>query len=102
MKVRSKLSLLDIFAHFVIWVLVSVCTLGIGLLFWPYASCRLIINSIVIGDTGRFRCKLTASHNIGHLVLWAILIAVSVGTLLPFYIFSVARTSINASYFEEA
>ena len=98
--VNSDLSLLDIVGHVVIWVVLSAITLGAGLLFWPYAAGKLIINSISFRDSTksrRLRCDLTITQQVGHVVIWGILIVCTAGILAPFYLFGVAKTLIDAT-----
>ena len=97
-SVKSNLSMLDVFGHIIIWLVVCVLTLGIGLLFWPYSAVKLVLNSMVLESkdgTGRVRCELSLGSSIGHLILWAILIVCTFGIAYPFYIFGVARTAID-------
>ena len=97
-SVKSNLSMLDVFGHIIIWLVVCVPTLGIGLLFWPYSAVKLVLNSMVLESkdgTGRGQCELSLGSSIGHLILWAILIVCTFGIAYPFYIFGVARTAID-------
>ena len=97
-QIYTKLTMLEVLGHLVIWAIISVLTLGIGTLFWPYAAAKLVLNSIVINNRS-IRCDLAVGGQIGHMILWAILIAVTLGLAFPFYVFGVLRTAINASRF---
>ncbi len=97
-SVKSSLSMLDVFGHIIIWLVVCVFTLGIGLLLWPYSAVKLVLNSMVLESkdgTGHVRCELSLGSTIGHLILWAVLIVCTGGIAYPFYIFGVARTAIG-------
>ncbi len=86
----------DILGHLVIWAVISLFTAGIGLLFWPYAAAKLVLNSIVI-DGRQIKCEIDLGKQVGHMILWAVLIVCTAFIAFPFYIFGVVRTSINVS-----
>ena len=87
---------MEILGHLIIWIIISIFTLGIGLLFWPYATAKLILDSIVI-EKRTIRCDLGISDQIVHIVIWAVLILFTGGLALPFYVIDVWRKAINAS-----
>ena len=97
-RVSTQLTMGEVLGHFVIWALISCFTLGIGLLFWPYAAAKMILDSMVI-DGHKMRCGLSISESIGHIILWGILIVVTMGLAAPFYFFGVVRTAINRTTF---
>ena len=95
-----NLTMLDVLGHLIIWLILSIITLGIGLFFWPYASAKMIINAIEIEDRsrsslGRLQCDVSFGQQIGHILLWILLTIVTLGIAYPFYIFGVARKVIN-------
>ncbi len=97
---RSELTTIKVIGHIVIWLLITLCTFGIGALFWPYAAIKLICESIVIVDeaghaSARLRCNFSFGEQLGHAVLWAIIIVLTGGLAAPFYLFGVAHTAIN-------
>ena len=98
--VKTSLSMMDVLGHLIIWLLISVITLGIGLFFWPYAAAKLIINSVELEDgrrssIGRLQCDFSFGSQIGHIILWILLSVVTLGLAYPFYLFGVARTVID-------
>ncbi len=99
-RCRAELSIFQVIGHAVIWLLISLITLGIGAFFWPYAAARLILESIVIADeagqpSARLRCHLGFGEQIGHAVLWLLLIAITGGFAGLVYLFGVAHFVIN-------
>ena len=99
-QMRSELTTIKVIGHIVIWLLITLCTFGVGGLFWPYAAIKLICESIVIADesgdaTARLRCNFPFGEQLGHAVLWAIFIVLTGGLAAPFYLFGVAHTAIN-------
>lgn len=99
-NLKTELTMTGVLGHFIIWLLISVITLGVGLFFWPYAAAKLILNATEIQDSnglrvGRLECSISAGTQIGHIVLWLLLTVITFGIAYPFYIFGVARTAIN-------
>lgn len=99
-NLRSQMTVIQVLGHVVIWLFISFITLGIGFLFWPYAAIKLIAESIVIADEGgqataRLRFSFSFGDQLGHAVLWLLLIVLTGGMAAPFYLFSVAHTAIN-------
>lgn len=95
-RLSTNLSIGDVIVHVLLWAIISIFTLGIGLLFWPYAQVKMVLNSIEVGNQ-RVQCELDLGKQIGHIILWAILIVLSLGLAAPFYIIGVIRTAINSS-----
>ncbi|HFD39820.1 MAG TPA: hypothetical protein ENJ31_08275 [Anaerolineae bacterium] len=92
--------MVDVLGHLLLWLLISVVTLGIGLFFWPYATSKFVINSISIYDNtnarvGQLRCNLSAGGQLGHIILWMIISVITLGLAYPFYLFGVIRTALN-------
>ncbi len=101
-RIRAEFTMMDVLGHLLIWAIITVVTLGIGIFFWPYAACRLVLNGIAIYDAsgarlGRLRCNLSAGQQIGHILLWTVLSLVTVGLAVPFYLFGVVRTAVNST-----
>ena len=95
-RLSTNLSIVDVIAHVLLWGFISIFTLGFGLLFWPYALVKMVLNSVAVGNQ-RVRCELDLGRQIGHIILWAVLIGITVGLAAPFYIIGVIRTAINSS-----
>lgn len=99
-RCRTRLSIFQVIGHVVIWLIIATFTLGIGAFFWPYAAAKLILESIVIVDehgdaSATLRCNLGFGEQIGHAVLWLILIALTGGIAGLCYLFGVAHFVIN-------
>ncbi|MYD08854.1 MAG: hypothetical protein F4X02_02310 [Chloroflexi bacterium] len=99
-RCRAQLSIFQVIGHVVIWLIISTVTLGIGALFWPYAAAKLILESIILTDetghpSARLRCNMGAGEQIGHAVLWLILIILTGGLAGLCYLFGVAHFAIN-------
>ena len=99
-RCRTQLSLSQVIGHVVIWLIIATFTLGIGALFWPYAAARLILESIVMTDeagnpSARLRCNLSLSEQIGHILIWLLLMLLTGGLAGLCYLFGVAHFAIN-------
>jgi hypothetical protein len=104
-RLRSELDLRQVWPSFLVWLAVSVCTLGLGWIVVSGHFFRLILNTTTIVDNngrrlGRLRCDYDVETGMGRIVLW---VAVSVATLgigLLFYSFHAARRAIDATTVE--
>ena len=89
----------DILVHLIVWVILSVITLGIALFFYPYSFAKLIINkSSLVADDGSRRsmvCETDLFSNIGHVILWIIISIVTLGLGYIFYFYKVWNYSLN-------
>ena len=60
---KSELGLVDIIGHFVLWVLLTIVTLGLALFVYPYYLFRFIISKTYVVDAdgkkyGRLICSI--------------------------------------------
>ena len=99
-RCRTQLTIFQVIGHVVIWLIISIVTLGIGALFWPYAAAKLILESILIVDEGgnanaSIQCDIAFGEQLGHAILWLILIALTGGIAGFCYLFGVAHFVIN-------
>jgi uncharacterized membrane protein YjgN (DUF898 family) len=99
-KLEIDLSLMDIIGHALLWTLLIIVTLGIGLLFYPYAFASKILNrTYILGDDGRrvgqLQCDLDLSGQIGHVFIWLLLTIITLGLALPVYVYKVWAIVIN-------
>lgn len=99
-RIAVTFTMMDVIGHIIIWLIISIFTLGIGLFFWPYSAGKMIVNGVVIydnndGRVGKLHCDLSAGRQVGHIVLWIVISVITVGIGFPFYLFGVARTVLN-------
>lgn len=92
----------EMVGHIILWVLLSIITLGIGAFFFVYSVQKMVINHTDVvnrrGDrVGRLRCEFSVTSSIGHVLLWVLLTIVTLGLALPFYIYRVNRVVTSAS-----
>ena len=99
-RIGVGFTMMDVLGHVIMWTIISIITFGVGLFFWPYASSKFIINSLTLYDNadariGKLRCNLSASSQIGHIILWVFISIITAGLAFPFYLFGVVRTALN-------
>lgn len=99
-RLRLELDAFAVIGHVVILLLFAIVTFGIGVIFFPYAAAKLILNSIFISDefgrpTARLRCTMGWAEQTGHAVLWALLVGFTGGIMAPFYVFALAQFAIR-------
>lgn len=98
MRLQANIGVMDIVGHLVVWVVLSILTLGIALFFFPYSFSKFVINRAEI-STGegvkRFRCNIDLFGNIGHIVLWIIISILTLGLGYIFYFYRVWNYALN-------
>jgi len=95
-RLRLDLDAVAVIGHVVILTLFAIVTVGIGVIFFPYAAAKLILNSIVISDEfgrpmARLHWSMGWAGQTGHAVLWALLVGFTGGIMAPFYVFALAQ-----------
>lgn len=98
-RVEAQVTFGDILGHGILWILISVITLGIGAFFYPYSFSKFIINRTFIwdgeGKRSRLRCDLDAGSQLGHILVWILLTVITVGLAFPFYLYKVWHLALN-------
>ena len=93
-RLKVELGMGEIIGHALIWLLISVVTVGIGLFFYPYSLAKTVLNSVYILDgndrrIGRFQCELSLSSQVGHIIIWLIISVLTLGIGYIFYLYKV-------------
>lgn len=93
-RLKTEVGVVDILGHMVLWVILSVVTLGIGLFFLPYSFAAFFVNRTYLVDTsggkvGRFKADIELTSQIGHVVLWIFISVITLGIGYMFYIYKV-------------
>lgn len=88
---QCNLTMWDVLSHVTLWILVSIVTFGVGLMFWPFAAAQMVADSVVIlDDSGKkhskIRCNINVMVQASVVGLWLLIIMLG-GTWL--YILSV-------------
>lgn len=105
MRLRSELDLGKVWPSFLVWLVVSVCTLGLGWIVVSGHFFRLILNSTAVVDAdgnrrGTLRCDYDVEAHMGQVAVWVLVSVVTLGVGLLFYSFHAARRAIDATTVE--
>ena len=97
---QSNLTFGAIFGHLLLWLIITIVTLGIGALFWPYATANFVLRNLTVvveGRTAKVKPGLGVGGQFLHVLGWAILIVITLGLAYPFYFFKVENVAINSA-----
>lgn len=100
MRLRSRLELGRVWPDFLVWLAVSIATLGLGWLVVAGHFFRLVINSVELVDAagqtrGRLVCDYDVERRTGELLRWLAICIVTLGVGLLFYSFHAARAALD-------
>ncbi len=84
LQLKSELGAFDVLGHLIIWLLLSIVTLGLALFVFPYYMQRFIISKTYAYDgdgkkIGRLVCTIDLASIIGNIILWAIISIITLG-----------------------
>ena len=104
-KLKSHISVLDIIVNAIIWLVLSVVTLGIAFFFYIYYYNKHAINKTDIVDgsgkkIGTLKCNPTFGDTLGHSIIWIILTIITLGFGLFFYFYKVLAFIISHTEIE--
>jgi len=104
-KIKCNFGITESIGNIILWVLLSIVTLGLAMLIFPYFAKKAILNKseIVSKDgsvIGRLRCDYSAASSIGHNILWGILIVLTFGLAAFIYGYYVSKVILNNTYIE--
>lgn len=101
MKLKADIAILDILGHLIIWVLLSLVTLGVALFFFPYSFSKFIINrTSLIDESGnemKMDCNINIFTDLGHVILWVLISILTLGFGYIFYFYRVWNYALNNS-----
>ncbi len=100
LRLNCTYSLTEAIGFLLIWLLISIITLGLGSFFAIYYFYKNIINRTYIHnranvEIGRLNCDLNIGEMIGHIVIWMLITIVTLGIGLIFYAFRTFRMCLN-------
>lgn len=104
-KLKCNFGIAESLGNIIIWILLSIVTIGLALLFFPYFLNKSVLNKTVVlggkGETiGHLNCKFSVSSSIGHAILWGILIVCTFGLASFFYVYRVVKVVLSETYIE--
>jgi len=99
-NLQCEYGLMEAIGFIILWIILTIITLGIGSFFAIYYFNKSIINKTYVTDkTGqriaRLNCELNLAEMIGHIVIWILLTIVTLGIGLIFYAFRTMRLCLN-------
>lgn len=100
LRLQSRLDLSEVWPDFLVWLAVSVLTLGLGWLIVAGHFFRRVIDSCEVVDAqgvpvGRLVCTFDVEKRTGELVRWLAICVLTLGVGLLFYSFHAARSALN-------
>lgn len=100
LRLTSRMDLAKVWPDFLVWLAVSVCTLGLGWLVVAGHFFRAVINSVELTDAagapvGRLVCRYDVESGNGQLMRWLLVCIATLGVGLLFYSFAAARAAMN-------
>lgn len=102
MRLRADIGIMDILGHLLIWFFLTIITLGVAAVFFPYSFAKFILNRCAIEDeAGNFHdlnCEIEIFGNIGHAILWFFISMLTLGIGYIFYFYRVWNYAINRTY----
>jgi hypothetical protein len=104
-KLRCDFSIGESIGHVIIWIFLTIITLGLALMVFPYYLNRAVLNRTEVLDAhnrpiGRLRCNFNLASSIGHVIIWAILILITFGIAAFFYAYRLVRVILNETSIE--
>lgn len=102
---RNDMRLADVWMPFLVWLLVSFITLGLGWIIVSGHFFKLVINyTAVVDDGGRVRGHLVCDYDVERemrlVLLWLLACIATLGIGLLFYSFHAARAALGATRIE--
>ncbi|WP_022851368.1 DUF6693 family protein [Limisalsivibrio acetivorans] len=91
-SITTNFTMFEALGHAVIWIILSVITFGIAAFFAPYSIAKFFINRTEITVDGKRyiqQCNVELLGNLGHLLLWVLIVIVTFGLGYFLYIYHV-------------
>ncbi len=104
-RLRCSFGTIEAIGSVIMWIILTVITLGLAMLVFPYYLNRAVLNKTELLDgagnpIGRFNCTFNVAHSIGHLIVWAIIIVLTLGLGGFLYFYRVLRVTLNETRVE--
>ena len=99
-RFQCEFGVAEAIGSFIIWVLLTIVTLGLASFVAPYYILSSIINKTWIVDENgqrlsQLKVSFTLAEIIGHAVIWVLLTLVTLGLALIVYYYMVAKKVLN-------
>ncbi|PLW77569.1 DUF6693 family protein [Cohaesibacter celericrescens] len=102
---KCEFELLEAFVLVILWIILTVLTLGLGAFVMPYYLAKAPINKTYVIDSagqkiGRLYVDFSLAQIIVHALIWLLLSFVTFGIAYIVYWFAVYRKLLNAAVVE--
>ncbi len=99
-KFRCDFSVGDAIGTAIIFILVTIVTLGLAVFVIPYYLPKAVINKTTVladdgSEIGRLQCEMNLGTMIGNAVIWVFLTVITLGFAYIVYIFRVQRVVLS-------
>lgn len=100
---KCEYSIMESLGFIILWVILTIVTLGLGSFVAFYYFNKAIINKTWIVDVdgrkvGRLTCDLNLAEMIGHILIWILITIVTFGFGFILYAFRTFRLCLNKTY----
>lgn len=104
-RLKCNFTNVDAIGYMILWFILTVITLGLALLVFPYYLNINVLNRTEVVDAqgraiGRLNCRFGVGSAIGNLILWAILIFLTLGLASFLFAYRVVRVVLNETTIE--
>jgi uncharacterized membrane protein YjgN (DUF898 family) len=104
-RLRCSFSTVEALGTVIVWAILTICTLGLALIVFPYYMNKAVLNKTELLDAsgraiGRFNCTFNLGHSVGHVILWVLLIIITLGLASFLYMYRVVRVVLNETQIE--
>lgn len=101
-RLSLELGIGEVIGHLIVWLILTVVTLGFAAFLFPYALGEKLLNrTVVIGPSGAPIGRLSCSAPLGaraiHALAWWVLTIISLGVAGVFYLYGVGRNLIDST-----
>ncbi len=99
-RFQCEFGIAEAIGSFIIWILLTIVTLGLASFVAPYYVLSSIINKTwIVDENGQRHSQLnvnfTLAEIIGHAVIWVLLAIVTLGLAIIVYYYMVAKKVLN-------
>jgi uncharacterized membrane protein YjgN (DUF898 family) len=100
-KFQVEITVSETVGHAVVWLAISVITLGLGLFAYPYYVIKLVLERTKIIDLqtgktiGTLKVNVSPYENVGHIIIWWLLTYITIGLALFIYAYQVFKLILN-------
>ena len=99
-RFRCNFSIAESIGQVIIWILLSIITLGLALMVFPDYFNKVVLNKSEVLDVndkvlGKLDCQFNLASSIGHVIIWMLLIIVTLGLASFLFGYRVIRVLLN-------